>query len=570
MNNWKKRPVSTVREAVEYNSGYSAKDIELSVCKEYDLYLDVIAHKCLCSENIFVYGDYDADGCTSAAILSLIFDAININYKVFLPCRFNQGYGISYENIKDNPDYKKCDTVITIDNGIVANECIDKIKDDKKFVIIMDHHAASDDAELPNAELLVDPIAESGTYYEFRDYCAAGIAYKLAEYFASINMINEHTLNKCAVMAMIGTIGDVVPLIADNRKIVMNGLEILKKKTNTFQKDFLEKHININPRTTAEDIAFNLVPMINAPGRMIENGAMRLYELMMDILNAETEEKFIEKNIEERLVSFKDINSERKKLCKEFQKKAYEDYLKLPEMNPVVIKTAAPEGILGIIAGGLAEIIKKTVFVFGKTKNELLKGSARSFGDFHIKNYMNRHKDCFIKYGGHANAGGYTADDDGYKKLFEIATSEITKEDTETNNVIYYDLDVEEGSLLSAYTNAEAFEPYGEGFPAPIIRTKISLVPKNKVLYAALGEDKSTLKLNGNNIKVLGFGMYKKFIEMGTPLVVDVIGSLHINYYKGKEELQLNLIDFKPVVKEKKENELLYLINRKVKEKNFK
>lgn len=566
---WKKRPIKgeTVVSAIEYNSGYFIRDIENMTERDYYLSVETVVQHIICgTTNVFVYGDYDADGITSSAILSLLFEELNINHEIFLPCRYNHGYGIKYEYIKDLASYKDADTVITIDNGIVAHECVEQIKHDGKTVIIIDHHAGSDDGTVPKADMIINPMAQSSSNYDFKEYCAAGLALKVATSIHDIGLISDSTLKKCSVLGCIGTIGDVMPLTFDNRKIVTEGIRILKEDLNSFQKEMLEA-VGINARTNAKDIAFTVVPLINALGRLCKDGAKMAYLILKDICKVKDVDDYISLNIEERISYMKDVNNERKTLCKEHFTLCMEHYNELPEMNPVVIKSEAPEGILGIIAGQLAEKIHKPVFIFGETEGGLLKGSARGYGDFHVKDYMDSHNDCFLKYGGHAGAGGYTTDHDGFSKLEEIALKcELTSLDK--SEVLYYDIEIEESSLLSTYREIAKFEPLGEGIPSPVIRTVLSLSPDKGALFTRISADKNTIKLNCGNIKAFGFSMWEKFEKLGKPLVIDAIGTLNINYFNGKSSLQLELIDFKKKEEAKSDNTLLKMIRSKAEEKS--
>ena len=183
---------------------------------------DVIFEKMHAGCPITIIGDYDADGITSTAILYKLLSHFGVTPTTIIPRRFTDGYGVSISHIEG----LKNSLIITVDNGITAVEPIKKAKEQGNTVIILDHHLASE--TLPEADVIVDPHIPGDTSV-FKEYCSAGLSYKLAQYMCK-NDISKDTprlIQDLNVLAMIGTLADVMPLRGDNRKIVIDGLSII-------------------------------------------------------------------------------------------------------------------------------------------------------------------------------------------------------------------------------------------------------------------------------------------------------------------------------------------------------
>ena len=177
---------------------------------------------------IYMIGDYDVDGICSVSQSVLMANKYGIDLRVRLPKRFSEGYGLS-EKIIDEIDRG---IIITVDNGICSHSAIQKAKDKGLYVIITDHHLPMKNKDgsdyLPNADIIFNP--HLGNTCEFKDYCGAGIVYKLIE---TINPLDTDFLNQMSVYAAFATIADCVPLVEDNRNIVIKGISNIKSSKIT-------------------------------------------------------------------------------------------------------------------------------------------------------------------------------------------------------------------------------------------------------------------------------------------------------------------------------------------------
>ena len=260
----------TIKDVVLANTGMT--EDELLIPKEHyhidrlDEAAEIIKATAKTDTPISVVADYDADGICAAAVMWMLLRELGVKPKIRIPRRFSEGYGLS-ENIIDELEPG---LLITVDNGIVAHAAIQKAKEKGFYVIVTDHHL-SDGISLPNADVIIDPNAIPGSA-DFNGYCGAGIAYKLAVEILG----KDHPLVPVLLsFAAIATVADVMPLIHENRFIVKDGLESMTGKGRTIGLLALLERCGFESYITAKDIGFKIAPVLNAPGRLEDDGAMK-------------------------------------------------------------------------------------------------------------------------------------------------------------------------------------------------------------------------------------------------------------------------------------------------------
>jgi len=273
--------VTTVRGVVEKNTGMSADEL-LSPKSCFVQNLKEAAEKIRkaidAGQKFYIYGDYDADGVTSTAILVRLLDYFHAEVIARLPKRFSEGYGLNAKVVDSILDANP-DIVITIDNGIVAVEEIATLKSHGIDVVIIDHHLRRDDGAIPNADVIVDPHVIEGS--DFDGFCGAGLAYKLASQI--VGTTAPALLNSLQTLACIGTIADVMPLLYENRIIVKEGLQKINAGKSVVGIHALLGLLGLYEIDTNE-VAFKLGPIINAAGRMKDDGA----ELALALLTTDS------------------------------------------------------------------------------------------------------------------------------------------------------------------------------------------------------------------------------------------------------------------------------------------
>ena len=517
----KRRPeCKTIEEVVLSNVGMTKEEFLIPKSKyhidgitESASLLNVAGYH---DETITIVGDYDADGICASSILSLVFREKGWKHIVRLPKRFTEGYGLS-EAIIDEID---SGLLITVDNGIAASEEIKKAKEKGLTVIVTDHHLPDADCNIPDADVVIDPNAIAGTA-DFNSYCGAGIAFKLA---IAILGENHPLIPKLRTLAAIATVADVMPLIEENRFIVKDGLAgMLTKNGKTAGLAAILAECKQEKYFSAKNVAFKLGPMINAPGRMQDDGA----EISFDILTFEGSAS----TAMEKASYLSDMNEKRKVAKKEgleLLHKNMTDNCLYGDCPLVIYEPNLPEGLVGIFAGQLAEEFKVPCFVLTDGDEDgIAKGSGRTYGDINIKELLDRHQDLMVKYGGHSEAAGISVSMDKIDEFKYTLIEDVQEHYTFTeDDTIYYDLKIDAKMIDTALNNLETFEPFGQGNPEIVFYIENFVIAEAKYL-----QEGESVRCRSGNGSAVCFGMGKEYRDMGEPKVVNLVGTLSKNCF---------------------------------------
>ena len=348
-------------------------------------------------EHITVFGDFDADGVTSAALLTRVLRAIKYQdapLDYFIPHRIFDTRGLSKEAI-DKIKVRGTSLIITTDCGSSDFEEVAYAKNIGIDIIITDHHQPPE--QLPQAYSLINPWRSDSTYDE-RYLCGVGIAFKLAQ--ALYHVYNrEQEAQELLDLVAIGTIGDVAQLLGENHTLVRLGLQQLNHTNNPGLRALIQIANLQTGKLRERDISYVLGPRINAAGRM-EHASTAFHLLTTD--NAE-EARVYAQELEE-------LNQSRQQQTEELMKLVREQAQELSSDQVVLVygnKDTWPEGIIGLVAGRLSEEIKRPVFVLSQDTMSS-RGSARSYGGFNIIEALRNRADLFERHGGHAQAAGFT------------------------------------------------------------------------------------------------------------------------------------------------------------------
>lgn len=495
-------------------------------------------------KHITVFGDYDVDGISATAILVSLIRFLRGDVSYRLPHRISEGYGISVQAIDEISD----GLLITVDNGIAANEAIQAAKDKGLEVLVIDHHLPGE--ELPPADLIVDPHLEP-EQNEYEHYCGAGLSLKLAEIFLNAEKARakgdaekEKMLNnlyyRFVSLACIGTIADVMPLTGDNRWIVMQGLKLLSQRNVALPLGLavLIDKSGLGEKISETDIGFKIAPALNAPGRLEDDGA----EKSLNALLATDKEEAVQ-----RCQELLDINEKRKMISKAAVDQAIRMISDNPELSakaPIcLILKNIPEGVVGLVTGQIAEKYHSPAFVFTETEPGVLKGSGRRYGDINLKEIVDHVSDLLIRGGGHAGAAGISVSTEKYDAMVQKMKEFMKDYDPEDSEVLNYDLEVSGNDLPYIYREVQKYAPYGEGNPAPVFLVNTILTPRGNEYYKFLGADQSHLKLMSKNFSVIAFGLAQKFQDIGCPYQVRMIGTLGESSFHFTRELQVEAQD---------------------------
>ena len=354
------------------------------------------------SEKITIFSDYDADGIPGAVVLSDFFRRAGYeNVSFYIPHRHDEGFGLNIEAVEECAE-KGTKLMITVDCGTADVEEVSRANELGIDVIITDHHEAS---VMPEALAVVNP-KRAGSKYPFKELCGAAIAFKLVqailekEKSASWRIGIKEGMEKWSLdMVGIATLSDMVPLIGENRILAKFGLDVLRKSPRPGLAALFNT-LNLDRKTlTEDDIVFMITPRINAASRMgVPHDAFKLLSTD-DAAEAQILAAHLEK-----------INNERKGVVAAMVKDA-KKHLASQENLPGVIVIGNPEwrpSLAGLVASALVEKYERPAFVWARDGEGVLKGSCRSYNGYDLFGLMEKTKDSFIEFGGHAGAGGFS------------------------------------------------------------------------------------------------------------------------------------------------------------------
>lgn len=475
-------------------------------------------------EPILIYGDYDADGVTGTSILVRCLRELGALVDYYIPNRFYEGYGPN-EDAFMQAIADGYQLVITVDNGIAGVDEAEILLEHGVDLIITDHHQVKE--TLPRAYAILHPELDEN--YPFHHLSGAGVALKVAE-----ALLQEVIPEDFYAIAMLGTIGDVVPLIDENRSIVKRGLAALRETEIEGLNAMMDLAGTEKSEVTEVNVGFELCPRLNAPGRMDEAA------LSVECLIAESEEEA--KLIADQIESF---NSERQKVTQ----KVLEEATKLVDAKTLAKKKVVilyspnwHEGILGIVAGRLAKQWQKAVFVVTDDHEGFLKGSARAVEGYHLFELLNECQDLIERFGGHALAAGITFAAENLQAL-EDKMNELLQE-VEVTSSLQIDLSLPLADLnVSFVEQLSILAPFGEGNRPPVIELKNVYVKNVKPIGNKLQHLKFTLYQEKHSVDVIAFNQASLAMYLTPDTLFSFVGEVKINEWNGNRSVQFHFID---------------------------
>lgn len=486
---------------------------------------------------VVIIGDYDADGITATAILVKLFSYLRVQHRVIIPRRFSDGYGISRRMVEQLHG----SLIITVDNGIAAVEEIALAKQNGNTVLILDHHQPG--PQLPCADLIVDPHLHPERN-GFTGYCGAGLAYKLAQRFISDQRADgpDALWRAITVLAAIGTVADVVPLLGDNRKIVLDAFEILNSDFRYKLPAGIRCVLDLAGEVMTEDvIGFTIAPLLNAPGRLHDHGGLSILKLL---ISTDSDAAY------SKSARLKEINETRKQVVATWSKivmsKAEQQRGKCPV---IVYQKGVPQGIIGILTGKIAEQLGTPAFVFTQAQSGTpVKGSGRSCNGFDLNKILESIRGIAESAGGHQGAAGITVAPDRYIELAKAMRACPAAQEYVPDDSVSFDLEIPAIRVAEVLEEIRPYTPFGAGVPRPVFVIKGFCLAENhgrEIFF--MGKEKEHVKLSGMDTTAVCFHLAKKYEELGSPRSLDLLGTIDENTYNGKTTKQIHVIDFKPV-----------------------
>lgn len=475
-------------------------------------------------EQILIYGDYDADGMTSASIVKEALEQLGAECQVYLPNRFTDGYGPNASVYKYFIENQGISLIITVDNGVAGHEAIELAQSMGVDVIVTDHHSMPE--VLPDAYAIIHPEHPEASY-PFKYLAGCGVAFKLAT--ALLEEVQVELLDLVAI----GTIADMVSLTDENRILVKYGLSVLKN-TQRIGLQELFKIAGIQENEVDEEtVGFQIAPRLNALGRLDDpNPAIELLT------------GFDEEEARDIALMINQKNEDRKEIVQ----KIYDEAKTMVDLNKPVQVLAGEgwnPGVLGIVAGRLLEELHQPVIVLN-IENDLAKGSARSIEAVDIFEALDPHRDLFVAFGGHAGAAGMTLEASKLEALSQVLVAYIedNQVDLSTKNELFLDEELSLPDLtLETLKNFEKLAPFGMDNKKPVFYLKDFKVENARAMGA--GNTHLKLKISQANVafEVVAFGLGNLATEFSQTKNLELAVTLSVNKWNGQTSLQLMLVD---------------------------
>lgn len=486
-------------------------------------------------ENILIYGDYDVDGTTAVALL---FSFLKENYPqvtTYIPDRYTEGYGISFQGIDFAAD-NNITLLIALDCGVKAIAQVDYARQKGIDCIICDHHKPG--AQLPKAVAILNPKQEHCPY-PYKELCGCGIGFKLIQALAHTKGTPVEALTPYLDLVATAITADIVPLTGENRVLTYFGLQVLNTQPRTGFKAIIKllqkKKLNVS------DLVFIIAPRINAAGRMkhgqhavnllTETNATRAQELAQVIELYNTERKTLDAEITEEALL-------------QIQENAEEN-----NCTSVVYKADWHKGVIGIVASRLTETYYRPTLVFTKS-GEKLAASARSVKGFDVYHALEACAAHLEQFGGHKYAAGLTLSEHQYqpfKAQFEKVVSE-----TIDPALLKPQLPIDATIALKQITPKLyrilcQFAPFGPGNMHPLF---VAQDLQDTGFAKGVGQDAKHLKLsvsqNGSTpLQAIGFNLGHKKELIQHKKTFDAVFSLDKNEWNGTTSLQLKIRDLR-------------------------
>ena len=482
-------------------------------------------------EKILVYGDYDVDGTTSVAMMYSFLKKKVKEIEYYIPCRYDEGYGISLKGI----DYAKDNNfalIIALDCGIRAVNQVDYANKKGVDFIICDHHNPGE--KVPEAVAILNP-KQIDCDYPYKDLSGCGVGFKLIQAFSKQNNIDFSEIMEYLDLLTVSIGADIVPMTGENRVFSFYGLQQINKTPRVGLKALMEI-ANKTKNVTITDVVFGVAPRINAAGR-IEH-AKKAVEILVETDYAKA--KLFADKIEGN-------NTTRKDLDKSITIEALE-MIDVKKKSTVVHSEHWHKGVVGIVASRLIETHYKPTIVLAE-KDGILTGSARSVHDFDLYSAIAKCEHLCEKFGGHKYAAGLSIKKENLPQFidaFEKSVSESITEDQLTPKINIdkvIDIDAVDDKL---YRIIKQFSPFGPKNLSPIFVSKGVI---DNGYGKQVGEDKTHLRINAKKnkgaIAGIGFGMGEYFEIIKDNQTFDVCYSIDENEWNGKKSLQLRIRDIK-------------------------
>lgn len=484
-------------------------------------------------EKITVYGDYDADGVTSTAMLYSYLETRGADVIFYIPQREGEGYGMNIGAV----EYLKeqgVSLIVTVDNGISSVQEVARANELGIDVVVTDHHRPQE--ILPDAVAVVDAYRPDDTS-PYKHFSGVGIAFKLLMALEDGAGDVEDLLEAYSDLAAIGTIGDIVPLTGENRTLIRAGLERLSQSDRPGVQALLENAGIAGKALTSTNVAFTLVPRINATGRM--GAPERAVRLLISGYEEEAEV------LSEEICA---DNEERRRVEAEIAEAAFADIEAKGYMKDRVVVVDGENwhhGVIGIVASRVTERCGKPCMIISRGETEA-KGSGRSIEGFLLFEAICACGDLLIKFGGHPMAAGITLKPENIeafrKRINQYAAEHFPQMPTQT---VTLDCKLNPAALsVSMAQSLTQLEPFGNGNPQPVFGL-FNMELSNVTPVGGGGHLRLTLEKNGAVITAMRFNTKPEELPYHIGDKIDLAVQLEAREFRGQPSLTVIVRDMK-------------------------
>ncbi len=457
-------------------------------------------------EKVFIGGDYDADGLCATVILKEVLDALEIENGYYIPNRFTQGYGLHPETVRMVKE-KGYSLIITVDNGVAAQEAIEECHRQGLEIYVTDHH-------MIQSSLNWDGLVHPSDFPEgFKTLCGAGVALQISR-----RLIKEN--RKHVILAMVATLADMMPLFDENRRIVRLGLKYLNETPLLQLASLVDR-----PFQTWDErvIAFQIVPKINAIGRLADqvnpNNVVRFFLMESP------------QSIRQLAEQIKQVNARRRQMSEKMVQQA-EVQLNLEQDFLILADERFHEGLVGLAANRLMMAHHRPTAVFAK--KETYKGSVRSWGSLNLIDFFEDLKPLCLHFGGHASACGIEIAPENFDPFQKAVAAKmkllppLLEQQDRAISISSQDC------TLSAVRQLMALAPFGQGFEQPIFRIQDFVILQTQILKERYPKWKC--RNDQFEFEAISFALPK---TEAVQSINKFIGQLQINEFRGKQTLSI-------------------------------
>ena len=532
------------------NTNYDTDALDPFLFNQMEEAIELIIRHVKEQNPITIYGDYDADGVTSSALMMELLTLLKAKVDVYIPHRFKEGYGLNKDAI-DRIASRGVKLIITVDGGVRSIEEVKYAQDLGIDIVLTDHHTtqlrADGSDDLPNC-IVINPAVQLEKY-PFKVLAGVGVAFKLAKALIAKSKLSEadkiRLEKRFLDIVAIGTVADCVSLMGENRVLVSEGLKSLNKTKRAGLKALMDVAKIEKGKLSAWNIGFQLAPRLNAAGRL--GSATIPFELLITKDKIQAKQMANELNLQ---------NQERQKITEDIVRQA-EEQIKDSQEKKILIAVCQldesqeediwNEGVVGLVSGRITNKYDKPSLVITKT-NEGYKGSGRSIPELNLVKAIEESSEYLDRFGGHPAAAGFSLKneqiDSFIAKIEEVVEKRLADIELIPTVSIDYKLDMTElnNSLVNKILE---FEPFGSNNPKPIFLSENLEVMD--IITMGLSGQHLKLRVRQGTSKVLSALAFNKAEKWGLKLggFIDLVYSVEFNEFNGKRNIQLKIIDLK-------------------------